>query len=143
MVLLFSDPAVDVLNEIGVRTGISSFYISFVLAPLASNASELVATYKYASKKTASSIVIALSLLEGAGIMNNTFCLGIFYMLIWMQHLVWQFSAEIIVILIVEVIMSFLAMKHVHTMIDAGLILALYPLSLMFVWFMNNIVGMK
>ena len=40
LVLVFSDPAVDVLNEIGVRTGIPAFYVSFVLAPLASNASE-------------------------------------------------------------------------------------------------------
>ncbi|CAM9827362.1 unnamed protein product, partial [Ectocarpus sp. 12 AP-2014] len=37
LVLIFSDPMVDVLGVLGDRTGISSFYISFVLAPLASN----------------------------------------------------------------------------------------------------------
>jgi Ca2+-binding EF-hand superfamily protein len=52
LVLIFSDPMVDVLSEIGVRTNISSFYISFVLAPLASNASELLAAYNYAAKRT-------------------------------------------------------------------------------------------
>ena len=66
LVLVFSDPAVGVLNEIGKRTGIPSFYISFVLAPLASNASELVATYNYSSKKTLSSMTIGLATLEGA-----------------------------------------------------------------------------
>jgi Ca2+/H+ antiporter len=43
MVLLVSDPAVDVLSSIGARTGIPAFYIAFVLAPMASNASELIA----------------------------------------------------------------------------------------------------
>ena len=37
LVLVFSDPMVDVLSEIGVRTDVPAFYISFVLAPLASN----------------------------------------------------------------------------------------------------------
>ena len=45
LVLVFSDPAVDVLSNIGVRLNVNAFYISFVLAPLASNASELVAAY--------------------------------------------------------------------------------------------------
>ncbi|KAF4686535.1 hypothetical protein FOZ60_005084 [Perkinsus olseni] len=78
LVLIFSDPAVDVLNEIGVRSGINSFYISFILAPLASNASELVAAYTYAQKKTSKHITISISTLQGAASMNNTFCLGIF-----------------------------------------------------------------
>ncbi|KAE9066213.1 hypothetical protein PF010_g27893, partial [Phytophthora fragariae] len=43
LVLLFSDPMVDVLSEVGARTGIPAFYVSFVVAPLASNASELIA----------------------------------------------------------------------------------------------------
>merc|ERR1711916_426743 len=51
LVLLFSDPMVDVLSEFGARTHIPAFYISFVLAPLASNASELIAAYNYALKK--------------------------------------------------------------------------------------------
>ncbi len=32
---VFSDPMVDVLNQIGVKTGIGAFYTSFLLAPLA------------------------------------------------------------------------------------------------------------
>lgn len=36
-----ADPMVDVLAEVGTRLNIPAFYISFVLAPLASNASEV------------------------------------------------------------------------------------------------------
>ncbi len=66
------------LVTLGARTGIPAFYIAFVLAPLASNASELIAAYNYAKKKTASSISISLATLEGAAVMNNTFVLGEF-----------------------------------------------------------------
>jgi hypothetical protein len=41
-------------------------YISFILSPLVSNASELIAAYSYASKKTSKTITISLSTLTGA-----------------------------------------------------------------------------
>ncbi len=50
--------------------------MSFVLAPLASNASKLIAAYNYSLKKTPASIGISLSTLCGAAVMNNTFGLG-------------------------------------------------------------------
>lgn len=73
IVIYFSDPMVDVMQEIAVRAGISPFYVSFVLAPLASNASEVVASMYYAGKKTRKTIAVSLSALEGAASMNNTF----------------------------------------------------------------------
>lgn len=73
IVLLLSDPMVDVLASVGKRTGISPFYVSFVFAPIASNASEVIASYTYALKKTTASMAISLTQLEGAAIMNNTF----------------------------------------------------------------------
>ncbi|RYH27768.1 hypothetical protein EON65_13220 [archaeon] len=76
IVLIVSDPMVEVLSELGRRTGIPAFYIAFVLAPLASNASELIAAYNYSLKKTPTSISISMATLEGAAVMNNTFVLG-------------------------------------------------------------------
>lgn len=55
---------VDVLGSVGDRTGVSSFYISFVLAPLASNASELIAAFNYSLKKTSRTIVISFAALQ-------------------------------------------------------------------------------
>merc|ERR1712217_832841 len=37
LVLLFSDPMCDLLGVIGDKLGVPKFYVSFVLAPLASN----------------------------------------------------------------------------------------------------------
>jgi Ca2+/H+ antiporter len=71
LVVVFSYPMVGVIDEMGDRLGIRSFYVAFVLAPVASNASELTAAYKYASKKTSKSIKISLSTLVGSAAMNN------------------------------------------------------------------------
>jgi Ca2+/Na+ antiporter len=141
LVLIFSDPAVGVLSDIGRRTNISPFYISFVLAPLASNASELVAAYNYGCKKTQAMMTISLSTLLGAGCMNNTFCLAIFFMLIWKQQLTWNYTAEVTSIIFIQVVVGAFALKKIQTMTDATVVLLMYPLSIVIVWAMQNILN--
>ena len=85
LIVFFSDPAVDVMSSVGTRLGLAPFYVAFVLAPLASNASEFIASYSYAAKKTQKTITVSLAALEGAACMNNTFCLAIFMALIFFQ----------------------------------------------------------
>jgi len=142
LVLIFSDPTVDVLAEIGHRVDISPFYVSFVLAPLASNATELVAAYNYAKKRTIKSMTTSLSSLLGAGVMNNTFCLGIFLALIYFRNLAWEFSAETIAIVGVEVVIGAIVWgRRSLQMYHGVVILSLYPISLMLVWVLENKVG--
>lgn len=142
MVLVFSDPMVDLLSEIGVRTDISAFYISFVIAPVASNASELVAALNYASKKTSKSMHTSLSTLLGAGIMNNTFCLGIFFGLVYYKKLAWEFTAETISILVIELLMGGLVLvKSGQKFWECALVLSFYPLSLAIVAVLENVYG--
>ncbi len=52
VVVLFSDPMVDVLQEAANRMKDSPFYVSFVLAPLASNDSEVIVWVYCARKST-------------------------------------------------------------------------------------------
>ncbi|GLE07933.1 hypothetical protein PINS_up018762 [Pythium insidiosum] len=143
LVLLFSDPMVDVLSEVGRRTGIPAFYVSFVVAPLASNASELIAAYNYAAKKTSKTMSISISALLGAACMNNTFCLGIFAALLYFKGgLVWQFSAETIAILLVELVMGYFAMKKTQRLFHGLIVLMLYPMSIGLVFLLENVIGL-
>jgi len=143
IVLTFSDPMVDVLAAIGHGIGVNPFYVSFVLAPIASNASELTAAYKFASKKTKASITISLDTLIGAACMNNTFCLGVFLGLVYFQGLAWKFTAETLCILVTEWIMFvFVMVKQTQTLLDGLFVLCLYPLSLALVWTLENVVGL-
>ena len=139
IVLLFSDPMVTCLNEIGVRTNIPVFYVSFVLGPVASNISEVIASYNYSQKKTQKSMRIAMSTLQGAAVMNNSFVLSIFMLLVYLQGLSWEFFAETLVVLLVQVGIAIMTLKKNHTMFDALVILSFYPVSLLLVAYLNSV----
>jgi Ca2+/Na+ antiporter len=133
LVVLFSDPMVDVMQEIAARLHISPFQVSFVLAPLASNSIEVVSSMYYASKKTSKTITLSLSTLQGAACMNNTFCLSIFMGLIFFRGLAWQYTAETIVIILTEVIVAALVQCSYITLFRGSVILSLFPLSIVVV----------
>eukprot|EP00171_Calliarthron_tuberculosum_P010092 IDg10092t1 len=143
LVLIFADPTVAVMQDLASRIGISAFYISFALAPLASNASEVVAAYSYATKKTRKTVTVSFSTLLGAAILNNTFVLAIFMVLIVVKGLAWQFTAETITILVVEVALFFFSQKRVQTLRDGFLVLSLYPGALLLIAFLENVVGLN
>eukprot|EP00927_Polykrikos_kofoidii_P076242 TRINITY_DN7306_c0_g1_i2.p1 TRINITY_DN7306_c0_g1~~TRINITY_DN7306_c0_g1_i2.p1 ORF type:complete len:565 (-),score=109.38 TRINITY_DN7306_c0_g1_i2:9-1703(-) len=140
LVLLFSDPMTNMLSIIGDKLQIDRFYVSFLLAPLASNSSELVSAMRLARPKTVKSMVQALSTLEGAAIMNNTFCLAIFLLLIVWKHLAWQFCAETAAILVIQILVGGIALrKKTQTLADGFVVLACYPFSLFLVWALHKI----
>lgn len=130
LVTLFSDPMCDVLSNIGDRTGIPAFYIAFVLTPLVSNASEIISGVVLARRQSASSITVTFSQLLGAATMNNTFCLGIFLILVYVQDIPWNFTAEIVPIIAVQVIVAVLAQARVQKPWHGLVYAALYPASL-------------
>lgn len=130
LVVLFSDPMVDVIGEIATRINVSSFYVSFALVPLASNASEVIASQFYAKKKTSKTITVSLSALEGAAAMNNTFGLAIFLGLIYFRGLAWEFTAETITIVGVQLIVGISLLSTKMSYLTGYMILSLFPLSI-------------
>jgi len=146
MVTLFSDPMVDVLTEIGNRLDVSPFYISFIITPIVSNASELISSIQSSARKTRKSIDMTYSQLLGAATMNNTFCLAIFLILVYVQDLAWEFSAEVLTILAVQaviVILTLTSPKDVLPLWKAGVVLSLYPASLLLVYLLENVAGLN
>jgi Ca2+/H+ antiporter len=134
LVLFFSDPMTDMLATIAKKSNISPFIVSFVVAPLASNAAELVSSMKIAAKKTPSAMTQSLSTLLGAAIMNNTFCLSIFMILIVWKNLLWTFGAETMSILIIQVLIGGIVLAFdKQTMVHGILIMACYPVALLVV----------
>uniref|UniRef100_A0A7S2HPW8 Sodium/calcium exchanger membrane region domain-containing protein n=1 Tax=Helicotheca tamesis TaxID=374047 RepID=A0A7S2HPW8_9STRA len=113
------------------------FYVSFILAPLASNSSEVLASQYYAKKKTSKTISVSLTALEGAASMNNTFCLSIFMGLIFFRGLAWQYTAETIAIIAVQLILGIMVQKSSMSTLRACIILAVFPLSIAFIAFLE------
>ncbi len=84
------------------------------------------------------------SQLLGAATMNNTFCLSIFLILVYVKGLAWQFSAEVMAILAVEVAIVAITLtnkKETLPLWKALAALALYPASLLLVYILENVVG--
>merc|ERR1711937_880881 len=105
------------------------------------NASELLSAYTYAKKKNTKAMTTSLSTLIGAACMNNTFCLGIFYALIWAKKLAWQFTAETAAIVLVQWIIGILAMsKDTMSWFMGFVVLACYPFCLFIVWYLENVM---
>jgi Ca2+/Na+ antiporter len=132
---------VDALTEVSSRAGIPVFYVSFVLTPIISNASELISSIMFSSKKTAASITLTYSQLLGAATMNNTFCLAIFLALVYFKELTWEFSAEVAAILAVQVVVAIMALAPVYPLYRTYIVAALYPLSLVLVYVLENVAG--
>jgi len=138
LVAVFSDPMVDVLSKLGAFLSVPPFYISFIITPLCSNASELIASIVFASKKTVVSSSMTFSQLYGAATMNATLGLGIFYTLIYARDLAWEFSAETMAILLVTWLVcglgSFFQVYETYWVLPNSL---LFPFSLVVVYLLE------
>lgn len=138
-VFMFTDPLIDVFVELGNVCGVSSFYVSFVLAPLVSCASEIMASTSYASRKTTKTITMSFCSLLGSIVLNNTFVLGVFLAIVKSRGVQWEYSAETISVLFVQVCVGVVAWKtKVFTVQRGCLLLILFPLSLALVVFLQS-----
>ena len=139
---VFSDPMVDVISTVGSKMNISPFYISFVVTPLVSNASEVIAGLMFAKKKTTESISLSLATLHGAATMNSTLALGIFMSLIYFRGLSWSFSAEVITVLVIIFFVGLNSLKKTVKLWQALLIALLYPFSILLVYILEGPCGL-
>ncbi len=130
VVVVLSDPMVRGIEAMGSLLGVSSFYISFFFSPLVSDAIEILVAYQYARKKTRRHITVALAQIQGSVVMNNTLCLGLFLALIaGHERLTWQYSAETMGILAVEVVVIWVSLGRTLQLWSAWAVLACHPLS--------------
>ncbi|KAE8795698.1 hypothetical protein D1007_29413 [Hordeum vulgare] len=138
----FADPLVDAVHNFSNATHIPSFFVSFIGLPLATNSSEAVSAIIFASRKKQRTCSLTFSEVYGGVTMNNTLCLGVFLALIYFRELTWDFSSEVLVILLACVIMglftSFRTSFPLWTCLVAYL---LYPLTLAIVYVLDFVFG--
>ncbi|KAJ3693887.1 hypothetical protein LUZ60_009367 [Juncus effusus] len=142
MAAVFADPLVDAVDNFSVATSIPSFFISFVALPLATNSSEAVSALIFASRKKQRTSSLTFSEIYGGVTMNNTLCLAVFLALVYLRGLTWDFTSEVLVILLVCVIMAvFTSFKTTFHLWTCFIAYALYPLSLILVYVLDFVFG--
>ncbi|PSS05845.1 Troponin C, slow skeletal and cardiac muscles like [Actinidia chinensis var. chinensis] len=137
----FADPLVDAVNNFSDATSIPTFFISFIALPFA-NSSMAVSAIIFATRKRLRSTSLTFSELYGAVTMNNVLCLPVFLALLYIRGLTWDFSAEVLVIVIVCVVMgAFASFRTTFPLWTAILAFLLYPFSLALVYVLDYVLG--
>ena len=96
----------------------------------------------FASKKRRKNISLTYSQVYGAVTMNNTMCLGLFMVVMRAQGLEWTFGSETVTILAVTLAVGFLGATGTTFKSRLAVpVLALYPLSIALVCFLDFVVG--
>ncbi|KAJ0045987.1 hypothetical protein Pint_04682 [Pistacia integerrima] len=138
----FADPLVDAVDNFSDATSIPTFFISFIALPLATNSSESVSAIIFASRKKTRTASLTFSELYGAVTMNNILCLSVFLALVYVRGLTWDFSAEVLVILIVCVVMgAFGSFRTTFPLWTCSIAYLLYPFSLALVYVLDYVLG--
>jgi Ca2+/Na+ antiporter len=138
----FADPLVDAVHNFSDATHIPSFFISFIALPLATNSSEAVSAIIFASRKKQRTSSLTFSEVYGGVTMNNTLCLGVFLALIYFRQLTWDFSSEVLIILLVCIVMAlFTSFRTTFPLWTCFVAYALYPLSLIIVYILDYVFG--
>ncbi|KAK9132010.1 hypothetical protein Scep_011538 [Stephania cephalantha] len=138
----FADPLVDAVNNFSAVTSIPSFFISFIALPLATNSSEAVSALIFASRKKKRTSSLTFSEIYGAVTMNNVLCLSVFLALVYARGLVWDFSSEVLVILIVCIVMGlFGSFRTAFPLWTSSVAYVLYPFSLILVYVLDYKLG--
>jgi hypothetical protein len=98
----------------------------------------------HAKKKKMANLDVTYSHLLGAATLNNTFCLSLFLGLVWVRKLEWAYSAEVTVLVTVQLVIGILtstAKNNVIPVWKAVVAGSMFPLSLAMVYALQNVAG--
>ncbi|KAK1554761.1 hypothetical protein Q3G72_016926 [Acer saccharum] len=138
----FADPLVDAVDNFSDATGIPSFFVSFIALPLATNSSEAVSVIITVRRKKIRTASLTFSELYGNISTNNEVSLSVFLALVYMRELTWDFSAEVLVILIVCLVMGGLASFRTRFPLwTCSVAYILYPFSLALDYVLRFVFG--
>lgn len=139
---VFSDPLVEALSHLADDLHASPFAVSFCLVPLASNASEVIASLSFVGKKRRRNASLAFSNLYGSATINNTLVLGILLTIISLRGIPWIYSSETAAIAFVSICAAAVAGTRTTLPLWTGVPIALvWPLTLAGVWYLDTVLG--
>ncbi|KAK6238970.1 hypothetical protein QUC31_004439 [Theobroma cacao] len=138
---VFADPLVDAVSSFSTASSIPSFFVSFVILPIAST-SEAVSALNFSGRKQLTTASLTYSQIYGSVTMSNILSLSVFLGLVYFRDLTWDFAAEVLVILIVCIVMGAIASFRTTFPLWMSLVaFALYPFSLLLVYVLDYIFG--
>ncbi|GKD72537.1 sodium/calcium exchanger NCL2-like protein [Tanacetum coccineum] len=139
ILMALAEPLVESVRKFSESVDIEPFYVSFILVPLATNARTAMAAILAAKQKRHHTTSLTFSEIYHKVFMNNILGFLVLVSVIYFRGLKWHFSAEILVLIIVCIIMGLLAsLRSKFPNWTLLISFPLYPLSLVVVYLVND-----
>ncbi|XP_012848461.1 PREDICTED: uncharacterized protein LOC105968379 [Erythranthe guttata] len=131
-------PLMGSILQLSYAMGLPSFGISFVIVPLAMNARAALTAFLPASQKSERSASLTFSEIYGGVIMNNIAGLTTLLAIVYAKDLTWDFSAEVLTILVVCAIIGYLSYSSpTYPLWTSIVAFFLYPFSMGLCYFVQ------
>ncbi|RZC48117.1 hypothetical protein C5167_041075 [Papaver somniferum] len=138
---LLAEPLVEVVQNFSSSANIPSFFVSFVLLPVATNSRRAVTAISSASRKNPRTTSLTISEIYASVFMNNVLGLIALLSIVYARDLEWNFSSEVLIILLICLIMGLISSFRTRFPIWLSLIAyLLYPMSLLIVYILNSVL---
>ncbi|KAL5716363.1 hypothetical protein ACHQM5_018072 [Ranunculus cassubicifolius] len=135
MLMILASPLTTSVVNFSNALDIPSSYISYIVVPFVSNYRRTLAAFNNVKQKTETSASLTLSTIYTAAFMNNIVSITALLGVVYGQGLVWDFSAEVLVVvilfLVVGIYRSFRTVFPLWTSLASYL---LYPISLVLLY---------
>ncbi|KAL8110933.1 sodium/calcium exchanger NCL1-like [Apium graveolens] len=139
MLAVLAEPLIHSVQKFSSSANIPSFYVAFILVPFATSARTTISAIGAVREKIPKSTRLTFSEIYDAVFMNNVLGFSVLLFVVCFRGVIWHFSAEVMIVVIVCSIMgliaSFKSRLPVWIMFIAY---ALYPLSLLLVYFVDD-----
>ncbi|XP_027340347.1 sodium/calcium exchanger NCL-like [Abrus precatorius] len=138
---LLAEPLIASVQKFSEDAGMSPFFISFILVPLATNFREATSAIKEASHKKSSNTSQTMYEIYGAVFMNNILGFVVISILIYMRDITWEFSADVLVVAIVCAVMGLTAtFWHTFPLWTSFPAYLMYLLSLLLLFVLKEVL---
>ncbi|PIN24276.1 Calmodulin and related proteins (EF-Hand superfamily) [Handroanthus impetiginosus] len=136
-----SGPLMTSIQQFSYAIGVPSFFISFVIVPVAMDARSAILAIFPASQKSSRTSSLTFSEIYGRVVMNNVMGLSVLLAIVYIKDLKWDYSAEVLTILIVCAIIGLLAYTQTtYPLWTCLLAFFLYPFSLVMYYVLQYVV---
>ncbi|KAJ0045990.1 hypothetical protein Pint_04681 [Pistacia integerrima] len=142
MLSVLAEPLIYSVENFSNSANIPSFFISFILVPIATNCRAATSAISAAYRKKPRTTSLAFSEIYGGVFMNNVLGFTVLLSLIYFRGITWEFSAELLVVVIVCSVMGVIAsFRSTFPLWISVMAILLYPLSLFLVYLFNDVLN--
>ncbi|KAI7980814.1 Sodium/calcium exchanger NCL2 [Camellia lanceoleosa] len=140
--VILAQPLIEAISDFASAANISSFYVSYIVVPLALNYRLGLSAITSSRQKTQKAISLTLSEIYGAVFMNNMMGLATFLALIYIRNLAWDVPAEVLVVLIICTVMGiFTSLRTSFPLWTSFVAFFLYPISILMLYVLTTVCG--